>query len=390
MAANLEAHTSDVAAAPIDVEERLVALDILRGIALFGMILVHFHQKMRLDATGVEDLVGYGVWILVEQKAWGTFAFLFGVGFAILLRRLEARQAPVALIYVRRLVALAGFGVIAEVGFGFHVLFTYACWGLVLLLVRRWSTPALLLLAVSAVAVRPVVAEVGILWPSLSAAPLPHLSGLEQAVDAASAGSSYLSLLLARWHLFVATTPAGWRTLLPDTNLGLFLAGFLALRHGVIDDPMRHARLIKAWMLGGALSWLTYWVALRHLEQWPLGVGLGLIQDQWLCFTYIGAVVLLLAHRPEWKHRLASIGLAGRMALTNYLLQAMWLDVLGSGYGFGLRLRPYVYVVAALLLFSVEMLLAGAWLARFRYGPLEWIWRVVTYARGQRLRHRLA
>ena len=73
---------SQVAAppAPLDADERLHALDILRGLALFGMILVHFHQKMRLDATGLEDLIGWGVWVLVEQKSWGTFAFLFELG----------------------------------------------------------------------------------------------------------------------------------------------------------------------------------------------------------------------------------------------------------------------------------------------------------------------
>src|SRR6476646_3766579 len=131
-------------ARPVEAAERLHALDILRGLALFGMILVHFHQKMRLDATGVEDLIGWGVYVLVEQKAWGTFAFLFGAGFAILLRRLESRGAPIVSIYLRRLAALAVFGIIAEVGFGFHILFEYACWGLVLLVVRRWSTPALL------------------------------------------------------------------------------------------------------------------------------------------------------------------------------------------------------------------------------------------------------
>src|SRR4051812_45475137 len=86
----------------LDAGQRLHALDILRGLALFGMIVVHFHQKMRLEATGLEDLIGWGVWVLIEQKAWGTFAFLFGVGFAVLLRRLEARGAPITRIYLRR------------------------------------------------------------------------------------------------------------------------------------------------------------------------------------------------------------------------------------------------------------------------------------------------
>jgi len=153
--------TPQVAAppAPLDADKRLHALDILRGLALFGMILVHFHQKMRLDATGLEDLIGWGVWVLVEQKSWGTFAFLFGVGFAVLLRRLEARRAPMLPIYLRRLATLAFFGLVAEVGFGFHILFAYACWGVALLVIRRWSTRALLVTAALAACARPVAAE---------------------------------------------------------------------------------------------------------------------------------------------------------------------------------------------------------------------------------------
>ena len=143
--------------APLAAAERIHALDILRGFALFGMILVHFHQKMRIDATGLEDIIGWGVYVLVEQKAWGTFAFLFGVGFAVLLRRLEARGAPVAPIYLRRLGALALFGIVAEVGFGFQILFTYACWGLALLVIRRWPTRWLLTTAALAAAARPLV-----------------------------------------------------------------------------------------------------------------------------------------------------------------------------------------------------------------------------------------
>jgi uncharacterized protein len=381
--------------APLDAAERLHALDILRGLALFGMILVHFHQKMRLEATGLEDLIGWGVWVLVEQKSWGTFAFLFGVGFAVLLRRLEARRAPVLPIYLRRLATLACFGLVAQVGFGFSILFAYACWGLALLLLRRWSTRALLLTAALSACARPVAAELAALHAWWTAAPPTPAAGraLWQAVDAAARQGHYATLLSARWALFLGTLPHRWQDLLPDVNLTLFILGLLAVRHGVIDEPRRHARLIAGWMAFGALAWAVSWLVLRHLPALPvpgagepLAYGLGLVQDQWLCFTYIGAVVLLLAYRPAWTARLAVFGRAGRMALTNYMVQAVVLDVLASGYGFGLKLRPYAYVPAAVALFAAEAAVSGAWLAHFRFGPLEWLWRTVTYARPQPLR----
>ena len=374
--------------APLAADERIHALDILRGLALFGMILVHFHQNMRLEATGLEDLIGWGVYVLVEQKAWGTFAFLFGVGFAVLLRRLEARGAPVTRIYLRRLGTLALFGMVAELGFGFQILTAYATWGLALLVLRRWSTRALLAGAALAAAALPLVRALGV--------PSRWMAGgrpaLRQAVEAAAQHGSYPALLAARWSLFVGNLPHGWTDLLPDTNLALFILGLLAVRCGIVDQPARHVRLIAGWMTFGVLSWALNWLVLSNLPatgsaglDHALAVGFGFVQDQWLCLAYIGAVLLLLAKLPVWTARLAPVGQAGRMALTNYMVQAALLDLLASGYGFGLRLRPYVYAPAALVCFVVVAAASVAWLRRYRFGPLEWVWRTVTYAEPQPL-----
>jgi uncharacterized protein len=353
------------------------------------MILVHFHQKMRLEATGFEDLIGWGVYVLVEQKAWGTFAFLFGVGFAVLLRRLEGRGAPVTRIYLRRLGTLALFGIVADVGFGFRILTAYAAWGLALLVLRRWSTRALLAGAALAAAAAPLAQASGV--------PSPWMAGarpaLRQAVEAAAQQGPYPTLLAARWALFIGNLPHEWADLLPDTNLALFILGLLAVRCGIVDQPMRHVRLIAGWMSFGVVSWALSWLVLRNLPvsgrpglDQALSVGFGLVQDQWLCLAYIGAVLLLMAHRPVWTARLAPVGQAGRMALTNYMVQAALLDLLASGYGAGLRLRPYLYAPAALVCFAAVAAASVAWLRRYRFGPLEWVWRTLTYAEPQPLR----
>ena len=382
------------AIAPIDSDDRLHSLDILRGLALAGMILVHFHQRLEKPVTGVEDWIGYAVWIFVESKAWGTFAFLFGVGFAVLLRRLEARGAAVTPIYLRRLSALAVFGIIAQVGFGFNVLFEYACWGLVLLFIRRWSTRALLVTAVVAACARPLVAEATALYAWWSATPLPAAGpNLWTAGHEATKLATYGAALAVRWTLFLATLPHRWRDFVPNSNLTLFILGMLAVRHRVLDEPLRHVRLIAGFMTFGALSWALSWTVLRTLPDvpipeadWPIKFGFGLVQDQWLTLTYVGAVVLLLAFRPGWITRLQLVGSAGRMALTNYMLQAALFDVLGSTFGLGLTVRPYSYVLLAPAMFFAQALLSRAWLARHRFGPLEWLWRCITYAQVQPLR----
>jgi len=369
--------------APIDSEARLHTLDVLRGVALFGMILVHFHQTMRLEVGGIGDLIGWAVYIFVEQKAWGTFALLFGAGFAILLDRLEARGMPIPAIYLRRLTALAVFGVVAEVGFGFEILVTYAGWGVVLLAVRRWSTKALIATALAAVVLRPLVSVVAslagaVLGPSL------EVTGARAAVALAEAHASYTNLLGARWALFLATLPHGWRDLLPDMNLALFILGLLAVRHRVFQEPAAHRRVIAGAMAFGGASWLLAWIGV------PYRTGLGLVHDQWLCLTYVGAALLWLDRHPAWIGRSSAVGSAGRMALTNYMLQAMVLDTLASGYGVGLKLRPLAYLPAAVGLFSLEAGISVWWLHRYRFGPLEWIWRSVTYWRPQPLRRTVA
>ena len=382
------------APAPLDADERLHSLDILRGLALAGMILVHFHMRLERPATGPEDLIGWGVWIFLEQKAWGTFAFLFGVGFAVLLRRLESRGEPVVGIYLRRLGGLALFGIATKVFLGFEILFEYACWGLVLLLVRRWPTRRLLALALVAACARPIAAEATALFHWWTGAPLPPpRANLWAAAHEAAQLDRYSAVLSARWAIFVAGLPHGWRDLLPGSNLTLFIVGLLAVRHRVVDDPMRHRRLIVGWMSFGALSWALSWTVLRALPDvsipgadWPVKFGFGLLQDQWLSFTYAGGVLLVLAAHPGWTTSLRAFADAGRMGLTNYLLQALVIDLLGARYGLGLRLRPVAHLYAAPLLFAAQAAMSRTWLMRFRFGPAEWLWRSITYARRQPLR----
>jgi uncharacterized protein len=111
--------------------------------------------------------------------------------------------------------------------------------------------------------------------------------------------------------------------------------------------------------------------------------GFGLIRDAWLAFAYIGVVLLLVADNPVWSRWLAAFGWTGRMALTNYIVQVAMLDLLFSNYALGLNVTPLESLGAGLALFAVDAALSRWWLARFRFGPLEWLWRSITYGRLQ-------
>jgi uncharacterized protein len=385
--------------APAAPAGRIHVLDILRGMALLGMIFVHFHQKIELETGGLEDLIGWFTWIAVESKAWGTFAFLFGVGFAVLLRRLETKGVPVVAFYLRRLLGLAVFGLVAELCFGFQVLLEYALWGVPLLFIRRWPPWALLLTAVLSAASPQAIALASIAFEAPDTETSAATAGFatrraeaREAVSAAELGEDYLVLLKSRATL-MRVKYSHWSTYIPGSSFALFILGLLGLRQGVFDAPLQHVRLIKAAMAFGLASWALWWsiwfLEPEHLLLQVICAActtLGLVRDQWLCLTYIGAMVLLTARWPQWLTRLSFLGTAGRMALTNYMLQIAALDFLASGYGVGLQARPIFNLVGTAALFGALVLLSRIWLARYRFGPAEWLWRSFTYGTWQPLR----
>jgi uncharacterized protein len=371
---------------------RIQSLDILRGFALLGMIIVHFHDKST-EPGGIDDAVRFAIWRLVESKSHGTFALLFGAGFAILLRRAEARGHSITSFYLRRLGVLALFGFVAHGFFGFNVLLGYAVWGVPLLFIRKWSTRALIVTAVFSAASLALYYLVynGII--AMNAGPagveaatrarFAWADNVIAAVAAAEAQGNYLVLLQARL-VHLAWFSAQPFFFLPGATLTLFIAGFLLVRHGVFENPLGHRKLLIGMATLGFVSWVAAdWV----LPYFGIRGLLGLIRDQWLMFTYVSVALLILAFRPALVPQLRLFANAGRMALSNYLVQIIAVDLLFSGYAIGLgEVRPVVGLPMALSLFAGQAVYSTLWLQHFRFGPAEWLWRSLTYGEAQPMR----
>jgi uncharacterized protein len=376
---------------PIGPVERIQSLDLLRGFALLGMFVVHFHVRTT-EPGGFDDVIRTLVWRLVETKSHGTFALLFGAGFAIQLRRAQERGRPFAGLYVRRLAVLALFGVAAHAFFGFNVLLSYAVWGVPLLLIRRWSTRALLAAAVLMAASVGLYYLAATLYLTATAGPVGVEAWYEArraaaiavngALHAAEARDSYLSLLTARLHhmAWFYTQPFFF---MPGATVTLFIAGLLLVRHSAFEQPQAHRRLFVVMIGFGVISWLAdNWL----FPRWGVGL-VGILRDQWLTFAYVGGGLLLLSYWPNLVVSLRAVGNAGRMALTNYVMQIVALDLLFSGYALGLgKVRPPVGFAAALACFAAEVAFSAAWLKHYRFGPVEWLWRSLTYGRMQPMR----
>ena len=393
-------------ASPVAEPERVHVLDVLRGIALLGMFLVHF-SIVSADAGTVGEIYKTLVYRLFEERFWAMFAMLFGVGFAIQLRRAEGRGGSFVPKYLRRLAALAVFGFIAHAFFGYNVLLAYAIWGLPLLLVRRWSVRSLLIAAVlcavswsayavgkTAYAVRARGEQVVRVELDSAAA---RSSAFRKANHDAQQSTSYRTVFRARvQHMkWFYAQPYSF---LPVNDFTLFLLGLIALRLGLFDEPERHRRLIVGLAIFGVVSWVSAtWLLplippvtkgslLRVMILNRLHYGFMLIREMWLAFTYMGLVLLLVARNRQWLRRLGALAWTGRMALTNYMIQIAILDLAFSKYALGLVVTPLVGLTMALALFFADALASRWWLSRFRYGPLEWLWRSITYAKWQPIR----
>ena len=395
--------------------ERVAVLDILRGIALLGMFFVHFNyyeatpagaEPGRLAAF-IENFLG----LFVEERFYSMFGMLFGVGFAVQLTRAEARGERFVGRYLRRLAALAVFGFIAEGVFGFNVLLGYAMWGVPLLLVRKLPLKALLVLLVLCASSRQLysVAKMAVVarQPNeiveLRAASLAQLTAFmatRDSIQKLEQSTSWRTVIAARVG-FMPKFHYQWNRF-PSGSFILFLLGMIGWKLGLFTRPESRRRLIAGLMVFGVVSSvLVYAFPLggpppqEPNPDWPIlstvvtmfrANGFGLVHPGLLAFTYMGIVLLLVAHNRAWLQRLSGFGWAGKMALTNYMMQVILLDVLGTPHGFNIRFPALLVFPAAIALFVAQVYMSRWWLTRFRFGPLEWIWRSVTRWKWQPMR----
>jgi uncharacterized protein len=183
--------------------------------------------------------------------------------------------------------------------------------------------------------------------------------------------------------------------------LGHFLLGLLAGRHLLLQDVERnrpwHRKLLVWGLVLGVLG-NGAWVVVQRLriagvldpskDTWMLAMSV--IQELGylgLAAVYVTALALLF-QRERWRRMLRVLAPVGRMALTHYLLQTVVSLWLYDGWGLGLvgRLPPSRSITLSLGLFALQLLVSHAWLARFRFGPVEWLWRSLTYGRAQPMR----
>ena len=386
---------------PTTAKERYVVIDALRGLALLGIALANFpefalwtflsaDEQSAMSTAGVDRIVRFLQYMLVDGKFYTIFSLLFGVGFALILSR-----HPVSL-FVRRMAILTVIGVchLMFIWSG-DILLLYAIGGLLLPLCLRLNDKQLLMLAACLILI-PVGLDAlteyagfdfagpfyNLWWTEASRQGITEENFATWLRDADSYPQMFAFLLQGAceriWE-FVS----GHR--LPKV-VGLFIIGYLIGKHQLYAKLDEYHSLLRR-LCRYALSWglpasaLYAWSATEG-HPWGLTIHslLYTVSVIPLAFGYIALFCLLYMRCPTNKV-FSWLAAPGRMALSNYLSQSLIGVLLFYGLGFGLGCSMgLIYIeLTALVVFVVQIVVSGWWLQWFNFGPLEWIWRMLTY-----------
>jgi uncharacterized protein len=392
---------------PVAETERLEAIDLLRGVAALGILLVNMQWFAMPNAAAVNpfalgqpsptDLrVWTGIELLAESKFITVFSLLFGAGVVLMTSRLEARGVSPGRLHYRRMAWLLVFGLIhAYVLWHGDILVLYAVCGMLIYPLRRLPVRTLATLGVVALAVGMLSSLAGqISWPSWSdevrgewlAYWQPSTSALAAETAAFQGGwlaqEPWRAGFAAEFHiqdmLFFDLWHVG----------GLMLIGMALLKSDVFTGRRTQRQYAVQAVLGLACGLpVVAWGLYQYpTVNWSLPDAVFVIP----LWNYWGSVLVALGYigllLTIWRtgvitgitSRFASVG---RTAFSCYILETLICTTVFYGHGLGLfgtvdRLRQLLLTI---VIWIVLLALAPVWLRRFRYGPLEWLWRSLTY-----------
>ena len=428
--------TSATPLAPVTRQDRIPAVDVIRGFSVLGILLINIVQYGQVHwayrnphvvgGSNPLNIATWGLmWVLAEGKMRAIFSMLFGAGVILLTSRAESRgnAANIADIYTRRNLWLLLFGILhcylLWIG---DILYSYALTALLFLYpMRKLSARALLITGTLVLLVHTPVAYFQ--WRTVeetrdanNAAISAGKSGkkltkeqeeakkmwaamqgpTQKAIDDENNQfrGSYLSNLKFRMK-YAATVQSltyyegGFCDVLGMMLLGMGLLklGFLAAQRSVSEYA---AVAVTGYLIGIPINCYTVYLDIRDNFAPDTRMLSGITYDIerfTVAFGHI-AVVMLLCKSGAMKWLTSRLAAIGQMALTNYLFDTVVCCIVFCGYGFGLfgKLERYqlYYVVAAI--WAVEFIGSKLWLSRFRFGPVEWLWRSATYWKRQPMR----
>ncbi|MDC8754377.1 DUF418 domain-containing protein [Erythrobacter sp. sf7] len=402
--------------APVAAGERIDTLDFIRGLAVMGILsanIVAFGQPFdaymypaafKVDPGDPGGWMWIAQFILIDGKMRGLFTLLFGAGVYLFMEKAWARGATRKL-QAWRLFILMIFGMIH---FFFiwpgDILFYYALFGFLVLACVGWRVKTQLAVGLGGYMLGVIFYAVAMTapWaivqtplgdsPELAGARAEMIAAIEQTLahsavpNAALASGDYATLVMHRlteqW-----SEPLGNALLFGFETFPLMLLGMALYRMGFFSGGFDRGKMLRwgwAAVILGGLAHLLIGLAMRadgfsYYGTLAAFVGWSPLPRLWMV---LGLAALLVVYSPSATGWLGErIRAAGRAAFTNYLGTSILMMFVFQGWALGLfgeLNRPQLYIVVALA-WVLMLAWSKPWLERYRYGPLEWLWRCLTY-----------
>ncbi|MFF4623525.1 DUF418 domain-containing protein [Nonomuraea jabiensis] len=376
---------------------RIASVDALRGFALLGILVVNIaflasgYRMAGMAEPAFQSpldwTVRFTVTLLVENKFYLLFSFLFGYSFTLQVDSAARQGRPFGPMFLRRLAGLLLIGLAhAVLLFPGDILTTYAAVGLALLIFRKLRPKAAVVLAVMLTA----MLALGFVLLALLATFGLDMGGTvaDSAAEATKADTALAAsaLQIISEHLRKLSLIIVFRVLFQGPAvLAACLIGLAVGKLGAMRDLSAHTGTLRKlqWTgftvgLAGAFVYTTSaWHGTMH-KFW--GEAVDLVTAPLLAAAYAATFLRLLPYMPRIARALAA---PGRMALSNYLAQSLICSLIFTGYGLALvdRVSPPLEVLIALGVFVCQVFYSHWWLKRHRYGPVEWLLRFLTYWR---------
>ncbi|MFG6116216.1 DUF418 domain-containing protein [Halobacillus sp. MO56] len=385
---------------PLREAERLEWIDAARGLAILGIFMVNvpaFNAPYFL--YGGEEVywpstTSYTIQAIIDiffQASFYTlFSFLFGFGIEMMRERLTAKGFNEKQVIGRRLMILIGFGLIhAFLIWHGDILLSYGLIGLLLLFFLNRSSKALLAWGVTLL----------LFFTSFFSFSLyslgPDYGGWinEPAIEQAKANygsGTLLDIWSQNWNdWYYTNAPMNWPFLIMSL-LPMFLFGMYVARKKWLHQPAAHQTALF-------LLWVVTLLLFLGFKAGPYFFNnpawFQMMQDNIggsaSAIFYVVSVTLLY-QRSLGKRALHGLSYVGRLSLSNYILQSLFSFLLFYSVGFGLygQVPPLWSVIIVVLFYSVQIVISKWWLKTYRFGPLEWLWRTLTYGKKQPIRRR--
>jgi uncharacterized protein len=403
--------TIDESKGPVNLQERIVSLDVLRGLAVMGILIMNIQSYSMISAayinpTAYGDLTGLNKWVWIlshlfaDQKFMTLFSLLFGAGVLLFMERLASKGDSSLGLHYRRTFWLFIFGIAhAYLLWYGDILVTYAMCALIIVLLRKLSPKTLVLIGFFLILIPSLLYLMfGFSWDFIPPQGQDSIKNSWYSTpelitkELTTYRSGWLEQMSMRikeainFQTFIFLIYSGWRA------AGMMLIGIALYKWGILSAKKSNLFYLISLIVGLVIGIPTIIIGItkNFAADWAVNYSmfLGWQYNYWASLFMAWAYISLAMLIYKWSQNstiVSGFAAVGRMALTNYLVQTIICTFIFYGHGLGYfgSIDRTGQLIIVVIIWVFQLIISPLWLRKFRFGPAEWLWRSLTYWRRQ-------